>query len=134
MGRVRVADRRRVRRHATDRHAVAAARHRLSLADGRLLWEIPFATDYEQNSVTPVVVGDLLIYGGLNKPTTAARVSVAAGKWQVAPVWQNPDVPMYMSTTVESGGYLFGLTHRNRGQFFCVDVEDREDHVDDQRS
>jgi outer membrane protein assembly factor BamB len=28
-----------------------------------------------------------------------------------------------MSTTVESGGYLYGLTHRNRGQFFCVDVK-----------
>ena len=94
----------------------------LSLADGRLLWEIPFATDYEQNSVTPIVVKDLVIYAGLNKPVTAARVSVAAGKWQVSPVWQNPDLPMYMSTPVESGGYLFGLTNRNRGQFFCLDL------------
>ena len=28
-----------------------------------------------------------------------------------------------MSTPVESGGYLFGLTHRNRGQFFCLDAK-----------
>ncbi len=34
----------------SQRHVVA-----LAPADGRLLWEIPFATDYEQNSVTPVV-------------------------------------------------------------------------------
>ncbi len=94
----------------------------LALADGRLLWEIPFATDYEQNSVTPVVIKDLVIYGGLNKPTSAARVSAAAGKWQVSPAWQNPDLPMYMSTPVESGGYLFGLTNRSRGQFFCLDI------------
>jgi outer membrane protein assembly factor BamB len=94
----------------------------LSLADGRLLWEIPFVTDYEQNSVTPLVVKDLVIYAGLNKPATAARLSVVAGKWQVSPVWQNPDLPMYMSTPVESGGYLFGLTNRNRGQFFCLDI------------
>ena len=93
----------------------------LSLADGRLLWEIPFTTEYEQNSITPLVVNDLLIYGGLNKPTTAVRVSAPAGKWQIAPVWQNADVPMYMSTPVESGGYLFGLTHHGRGQFFCLD-------------
>ena len=94
----------------------------LALADGRLLWEIPFVTDYEQNSVTPMVVKDLVVYAGLNKPTTAARVSVAAGKWQVSTVWQNPDLPMYMSTPVESGGYLFGLTNRSRGQFFCLDI------------
>jgi outer membrane protein assembly factor BamB len=94
----------------------------LSLADGRLLWEIPYTTEYEQNSITPVVVNDLLIYGGLNKPTTAVRISAAAGKWQISPVWQNADVPMYMSTPVESGGYLFGLTHHSRGQFFCLDL------------
>jgi outer membrane protein assembly factor BamB len=27
-----------------------------------------------------------------------------------------------MSTPVESGGYLFGLTHHRRGQFFCLDL------------
>lgn len=101
----------------SQRHVVG-----ISLADGRLLWDIPFVTDYEQNSITPLVVNDLLIYGGLNKPTTAARVNVSGGKWQVTPVWQNADFPMYMSTAVESGGYLYGLTHRNRGQFFCVEA------------
>ena len=94
----------------------------VSLADGRLLWQIPFVTEYEQNSITPVVVNDLLIYGGLNKPTTAVQITLAQGKWQIAPVWENADLPTYMSTVVESGGYLFGLTHRNRGQFFCLDT------------
>ncbi|MET0214267.1 MAG: PQQ-binding-like beta-propeller repeat protein [Vicinamibacterales bacterium] len=101
----------------SQRHVVG-----ISLADGRLLWEIPFATPYEQNSITPVIVNDLLIYSGLDKPTTAVKVSVAQGQWQIAPVWQNADLPMYMSTAVESGGYLYGLTHRNRGQFFCVEA------------
>ncbi len=94
----------------------------LAVADGRALWEIPFETSYDQNSVTPIVVGDLLIYGGMSKPTTAIRVSTAGGKWQTATAWQLPDLPMYMSSPVESGGFLFGLTHRNRGQFFCVDA------------
>ena len=35
----------------SQRHVVG-----LSLADGRLLWEIPFTTEYEQNSITPIVV------------------------------------------------------------------------------
>ena len=54
----------------SQRHVVG-----LSLADGRLLWEIPFTTEYEQNSITPIVVNDLLIYAGINKPTTAVRLS-----------------------------------------------------------
>jgi outer membrane protein assembly factor BamB len=94
----------------------------LSLADGRLLWEIPFTTAYEQNIVTPVVVNDLLVYGGLSKPTTAVRIEQQGGKWVTPQVWENADVPMYMSSPVESDGYLFGLTNRNRGQFFCVDA------------
>jgi len=94
----------------------------LSLADGRLLWEIPFTTAYEQNIVTPVVVNDLLVYGGLSKPTTAVRIEQQSGKWVTSQVWENADVPMYMSSPVESDGYLFGLSNRSRGQFFCVDA------------
>ena len=95
----------------------------LSLADGKPLWEIPFTTDYDQNIVTSVSAGDLLVYGGLSKPLTAVRVKRAAGKWTTEQVWQNPDVPMYMSSPIEQGGLLFGLTHRNRGQFFCLDLK-----------
>ena len=94
----------------------------LSLADGHLLWRIPFTTEYDQSAITPVIAGDLVVYSGINKATTAVRPSLSAGKWQTPEVWQNADVPMYMSTAVESDGYLFGLTHRNRGQFFCIDA------------
>jgi outer membrane protein assembly factor BamB len=94
----------------------------ISLTDGKLLWDIPFTTEYEQNIVTPVVFNDLLIYSGLNKPTTAVRITHAAGRWGVEKVWENADVPMYMNSPVETGGHLFGLTHRNRGQFFCLDA------------
>ncbi len=95
----------------------------LSLAEGALLWQLPFTTEYDQNSVTPIVVGDVIVYSGIAKPTTAIRVSRNAGKWQTSEVWQNADVPMYMSSPVVSGGYLYGLTHRNRGQFYCLDAK-----------
>jgi outer membrane protein assembly factor BamB len=94
----------------------------LALADGHVLWRIPFTTEYDQNTITPIVFGDLVIYSGINKAATAVRPSQSAGKWETPEVWQNADVPMYMSTAVESGGYLYGLTHRSRGQFFCVDA------------
>ena len=95
----------------------------LSPADGKLLWQIPFTTEYEQNIITPVTTDGLLIYAGLNKPTTAVRLVQESGAWKPQQVWQNPDIPMYMSSPVVAGGVMYGLTHRNRGQFYAVDVK-----------
>jgi outer membrane protein assembly factor BamB len=95
----------------------------LSAQDGTLLWQIPFTTAYDQNIVTPVIVEGMLIYGGINKPTTAVSISRTGGKWATEQVWQNADLPMYMSSPVHAKGYLYGLTHRNRGQFFCLDAK-----------
>ncbi len=93
----------------------------LDPAKGTLLWQIPFSTPFEQNIVTAVVHEDLVIYSGLSKPTTAVRVTQSGGKWAAEEAWKNPDVPMYMSSPVVAGGRICGLTHRNRGQFFCLD-------------
>ena len=95
----------------------------LSAADGRELWRIPFTTDYDQNIITPVVANDLLIYAGLSKPTTAVRLVQEGTAWKPQQVWQNPDVPMYMSSPVVAGATLYGMTHRNRGQFFALDMK-----------
>jgi outer membrane protein assembly factor BamB len=89
---------------------------------GRLLWRIPFKTSYDQNCVTPVVVGDLVIYSGLDNGTSAVRVARKDAGWNAAPVWKNEQVSMYMSSPVVSEGTLYGLSHRNRGQFFAVDL------------
>jgi outer membrane protein assembly factor BamB len=94
----------------------------LSLADGKLLWQIAFKTAYDQNIVTPVVSKDVVIYSGLGNPLAAVRVSQQGGKWTTDQVWQNPDLPMYMSSPVLHNGHLFGLTQKNRGQFFCADA------------
>ena len=93
----------------------------ISAADGRLLWSVPFTTSYDQNIVTPIVSGDLVFFSGVDQPLAALRVREADGKWTAERAWQAGDVPMYMSTAVMTGGYLFGLTHRNKGQFFAVD-------------
>jgi outer membrane protein assembly factor BamB len=93
----------------------------LSMADGRLLWQVPFSTAYDQNIVTPVLFDDLIIYSGVDQPLTAIRVSAASNQWSVREVWRAESVPMYMSSALVSGGHLYGLTHRNKGQFFCAD-------------
>ena len=42
--------------------------------------------------------------------------------WTAEPVWKNEQVSMYMSTPVVVENTLFGLSHRNRGQFFAIDL------------
>lgn len=91
--------------------------------DGRLLWQLPLKTPYEQNSVTPLVTGDLLIYAGLENPTVAVRLTAGQGKgWSAQQVWSNDQVSMYMSSPAVSGNALFGLSTKNRGQFFAIDA------------
>ncbi len=94
----------------------------VAAADGRLLWEVPIKTPFEQNSVTPLVVGDLVLYAGLENPTIALRVQAGLGKgWTAAPAWRNEEVSMYMSSPAVSGTTVFGLSNKSRGQFFAID-------------
>ena len=94
----------------------------VNAADGQLLWQIPFTTSFEQNSITPLVRDDVVIYSGLDNGTTAVRVVKKGAAWATEPVWKNADLPMYMSSPVVSGTTLYGLSHKNRGQFFAVDL------------
>ena len=93
----------------------------VSASDGTLLWRILFKTPYDQNIITPLVVGDLVLYSGVDQPLSAVRIREAGGKWQAEPVWRIEELPLYMSAPVASRGYVFGLTQRNKGQFFAVD-------------
>jgi outer membrane protein assembly factor BamB len=93
----------------------------LSAATGAILWSVPFTTAYDQNIVTPIISGDLVLYSGIDQPLTALRIRESAGKWTAERAWHADSVPMYMSSAVLSGGSVFGLTHRNKGQFFALD-------------
>jgi outer membrane protein assembly factor BamB len=95
----------------------------LDAATGALLWSLPLQTPYEQNAVTPAVAGDTVIVAGLDQPTYAVRPTRdAAGKWTPVKVWESREFPMYMSSPVVVGSTVYGLTHRNKGQFFALDA------------
>jgi outer membrane protein assembly factor BamB len=86
-------------------------------SDGSLAWQLPLKTPYTQNSVTPIAIGDTVIYSGLANPVTAIRI---AGK-SAQKVWENKEVGMYMNSPVLAAGLLHGLSHRNKGQYFSLD-------------
>jgi outer membrane protein assembly factor BamB len=91
-------------------------------ASGALLWQAPFTTPFEQNSITPIVSRDLVIYSGLDHGVTAVRIARKGDQWVASPAWRNEQVSMYMSTPVISGTTLYGLSHRRSGQFFALDL------------
>ena len=88
--------------------------------DGALLWHLPFATSFNQNSITPIVFNDLLIHTGLDKPLAAIRPRHNAGKWTTDTVWTNPETPMFMSSPILVDGTVYGLSQRSRGKFVAV--------------
>lgn len=98
----------------TQFHAVG-----LDVTDGKLLWKLEYKTNFDQNSVTPVVHGDKVILSGYHKGTTAYRLD---GE-EPLKAWDAHDISMYMSTAVLKGKRLFGFSEKRRGQFFCLDVD-----------
>jgi len=95
----------------------------IDAAKGQLLWRVAIKTPYEQNSVTPLVVGDLVLYAGLDNPTIGASVTAGLGKgWTATPRWRNDEVSMYMSSPAVVGTTVFGLSNKSRGQFFALDA------------
>ena len=91
-------------------------------ASGKLLWSLPFPDEWNENIVTPVLAGDVLVISGTRKGTFGYRLEQAAGKWAPKQIWHNTDLPMYMSTPVADGTTLFGFSNRRKGQIFCLDA------------
>jgi outer membrane protein assembly factor BamB len=94
----------------------------LNAANGALLWQLPFRTDFDQNAITPVVFQDLVINAGIDEPLTAIRPKLDGGKWIAETVWTNLQTPMFMSSPVLIGATIYGLTQRNKGQFVAIDA------------
>jgi outer membrane protein assembly factor BamB len=94
----------------------------VAVSNGALLWKIPFTTAYEQNIITPVLYKDTLIFSGIDKGVFAIRLKHSGKGWATEKVWENADLPMYMSSPVMAGDYLYGMTHKKKGAYFCLDA------------
>ncbi len=88
---------------------------------GTLLWAVPFTTDYDQNAVTSLVVGDLVVYSGVDKPLRAVRPVRKGSSWEATPAWEAADVALYMSSPIAAGGRLLGFSQRKKGQIVALD-------------
>jgi outer membrane protein assembly factor BamB len=94
----------------------------VATATGALLWQEALRTPYDQNAVTPVVHGGLVVYSGLNAPLRAGRPKKRGSGFVLESAWSNAEVGCYMSTPVVLAGRIFGLSHKKKGQYFAVDA------------
>lgn len=103
----------------------------VSTENGDTLWSFPFPDEWNENIVTPIVIGDTVIVSGTRQGTRALRVTrVAQGSspatgeraaFAATELWHSPETAMYMSTPVLHGGVLYGMSSRRKGQFFALD-------------
>ena len=94
----------------------------LNVADGATLWSMPFATSSWQNAVSPLAAGPQVIFSGLDLDIFSVQLAPNGGGWEASEDWRNNRVPLYMSSPVLVGDRVFGMSHRRRGQFICLDV------------
>jgi outer membrane protein assembly factor BamB len=92
------------------------------IASGKLLWSVPFTDEWNENIVTPVLAGDVLVISGARKGTFGYRLERAGGTWTPKQIWHNTDLPMHMSTPVADGPMLYGFSNKRKGQIFCLDA------------
>ena len=94
----------------------------VSASSGDLLWRRPFSTQYVQNAVDPILADGTVIVAGFQEPTSAFRVVRDRNAWTTEPVWENRDISPYMTNGVLIDGMLFGLSQRESGQYYLLDV------------
>jgi outer membrane protein assembly factor BamB len=90
-------------------------------ASGRVFWSIPFVTPCDQNIVTPLRAGELVVVSSQDTGTQGIRVTRRGNEWIPQVAWHTQDVSMYMSSPVLVKGRVIGLSHRKRGQYFALD-------------
>ena len=94
----------------------------LGLADGRLLWQIPFAPQRRAyNAATPIVDGQTVIITGAARGTKALKIEKQGDGFAAKQLWSNDQVAVQFNTPVLKDGLLFGLT--DRGNLFCINAE-----------
>ena len=101
----------------TEKNIVAIA-----VADGKLLWEAPFAPQgMAYNAATPIVDGQTIIYTGQGRGTKAVKIEKQGDGFVAKELWNNPENAVQFNSPILKNGLLFGLSQR--GNFFCINAQ-----------
>jgi outer membrane protein assembly factor BamB len=95
----------------------------LDVADGKLLWAIPYPVPGRgYNVATPIVDGTTLIYSGAGRGVTAVKLEKKDSVLAATELWKNPDNSVMFNSPILKNGLVFGFTTGN--EFFCIKMSD----------
>jgi len=102
----------------TERRVVA-----VNVADGKLLWETPFAVQGMggYNAASPIVDGQTLILAGSGRGTKALKLEKSGDGIVAKELWSNAEKSVQFNSPVLKDGLVYGLTSGN--ELFCVDTK-----------
>lgn len=94
----------------------------IGAADGKLLWESPFAAQGRAyNAATPIIDGQTVIYAGSGRGTKAVKIEKSGDGFTATELWSNPDNAVQFNTPVLKGRQIYGLSQK--GDLFCFDAQ-----------
>ena len=88
---------------------------------GDLLWEYPWVTSYDVNSVEPLLLGNdrFFISSGYGHGAAVVEIGRGEGGYTVRTVWKNKEMKNKFNGSVLHEGHVYGL---DDGILACVDV------------
>jgi outer membrane protein assembly factor BamB len=92
----------------------------LGAADGKLLWQVPFAVQGGRayNAATPVVDGATVIFSGAGRGTRAVKIEKEGEARTARDLWNIKDNGVQYNTPILKNGLVFGISDRD--MLFCI--------------
>jgi outer membrane protein assembly factor BamB len=83
----------------------------LTIAEGKLLWEFPWRTEYDVNGTMPLIVdaNRFIISSGYGHGISLVEVSSAGGAFSVKELWHNTNLKSKFNNVVLHEGVVYGL-------------------------
>ncbi|MDB6031080.1 MAG: qgdA [Verrucomicrobiales bacterium] len=96
----------------------------LNAADGKRVWEAPFAAQGMggYNAATPVVDGATIYYSGSRRGVKAVKLEKGNEGFTAKELWTNPEKSVQFNSPILKDGFLYGLTDKN--ELFCLNAQD----------
>jgi outer membrane protein assembly factor BamB len=90
---------------------------------GKLLWQLPAKSEYDENSVTAVAYKDMLVLSREEQGLIAVRLAKQGTDIVPQEIWTNKEVKLYLNTPVLNANQLFAMSVRNKGQLVSIDAD-----------
>ena len=93
----------------------------VSLADGKVLWSVPWRTSYDVNAAMPIFVppDKVFLSSAYDKGAALLRVKSADGKLEVEDVWRSRVMKNHFNSSILYGGHLYGF---DNAVLKCIDA------------